>query len=246
MNLSAIIALSINLVILAFGKKIFPALMYHDANQYNEVADPFKRKLFKELNDMEPETVGKKLRILEVGGGAGANFKYYEASAILDVVEPNLNFVSYYHKNAALFKNLDIKPMRQGFGEDLAAAGFEDASIDVVVTTLVLCSVNDQSKCYQEIHRVLRPGGKFLYMEHIVAQHGSMLRTIQKVLMMGGFWQFMFDGCCLDRDTHATIKAFPDWKTVEQEKFYLPSHAKPLCRLLNAPITPHLMGVATK
>lgn len=215
------------------------------AEQYNEVADPFKKKLFKELNAMKPES-GKKLRILEIGGGTGANFKYYEVPAVLDVVEPNPNFESYFDANAAKFKNLDVKPMKQGYGEDLAAAGFDEASVDVVVMTLVLCSVNDQNKCYQEIHRVLRPGGKFLYLEHIIADQGSKLRTIQQVLMMEGFWQFMFDGCCLDRDTFATMKAFPGWSKVEQEKFYLPAPAKPFFKLVSGAIRPHVMGVAFK
>jgi len=241
----SIITLSIHLVFLAFGKKIFPAFMDPIVVQYNEVAEPFKRKLFKELNEMKPES-GKKLRILEIGGGTGANFKYYQVPAILDVVEPNPNFESYYDKNSSEYKNLDIKPMTQGYGEDLASAGFEDGSIDVVVMTLVLCSVNDQNKCYQEIHRVLRPGGKFLYLEHIIAEEGFMLRNIQQVLMMEGFWQFMFDGCCLDRDTFATVKQFSGWSKVEQERFYLPTPTKPFFKLVSQAIRPHVMGVASK
>jgi len=240
---SAIMTLSIHLIFLQFGKKIFPAFLGSVVEQYNEVADPFKKKLFKEINSMKPEA-GQKVRILEIGGGTGANFKYYEVPAVLDVVDPNPNFASYW--NANKYKNLDIKPMKQGYGEDLAAAGFQDDSIDVVVMTLVLCSVNDQNKCYEEIHRVLKPGGKFLYLEHIIADEGSMLRTVQQLLMKEGFWQFMFDGCCLDRDTFATVKAFQGWSKVEQEKFYLPEPAKPFFKVISQAIKPHVMGVATK
>jgi len=245
LKLTTIVILSLHLIILAFGKKIFPAFMDGMVDDYNEVAEPFKRKLFKELNEMKPDE-GKKLRILEIGGGTGANFKYYEVPAIVDVVEPNPNFVQYYDKNRAKYKNLEIQPMKQGYGEDLSAAGIEDESIDVVVMTLVLCSVDSQIKCFQEIHRVLKPGGKFLYLEHIIAEEGTTRRTIQKILMKEGFWQFMFDGCCLDRDTPAAIKAFPKWSKVEQEKFDFPTPSKPFFKLISGAIKPHVYGVAFK
>merc|ERR1712192_246304 len=57
-----------------------------------------------------------------------------------------------------------------GVGEDLAAAGIADSSVDAVVMTLVLCTVDDQIKTLSEVKRVLKPGGKFYYMEHIIAQ----------------------------------------------------------------------------
>ena len=91
--------------------------------------------------------------------------------------------------------------LRQGYGEDLAAAGIEDNSVDAVIMTLVLCSVNDQIKCIKEIQRVLKPGGKFFYMEHIIADEGNKLRFVQTAFMQGGFWPCLFDGCCTDRDT---------------------------------------------
>ena len=59
-------------------------------------------------------------------------------------VEPNRNFESYFNENRAKFPKLEISEIKEGYGEDLAAAGIEDNSVDAVVVTLVLCSVEDQ------------------------------------------------------------------------------------------------------
>ena len=85
---------------------------------------------------------------MEVGAGPGANFAFYKRPASIQCVEPNLNFESYYDANRAKWgSSLDIKKIKQGFGEDLAQAGIRDESVDAVVMTLVLCSVEDQQKC---------------------------------------------------------------------------------------------------
>ena len=86
--------------------------------------------------------------------------------------------------------------MKIGYGEELP---IEDNSMDAVVMTLVLCSVTDQQKCLKEIKRVLKPGGKFFYMEHIVDDQDAGLKLFQEVFTTIGFWQWAFAGCCIDR-----------------------------------------------
>jgi SAM-dependent methyltransferase len=118
----------------------------------------------------------------------------------VQVVEPNPHFVPFFERNRAQFPQLDIRPLAQGVGEDLAAAGVLDSSVDVVVMTLVLCTVDDQAKSVPsctpatsmpprtlaEVRRVLKPGGKMIYMEHIIAGEGRVLRAVQHLLMLGG------------------------------------------------------------
>jgi len=121
-------------------------------------------------------------------------------------VEPNPHFVPFFDLNRAKFPKLDIQDMKQvpiisilgmthpartpiapqGVGEDLTSAGVADNSIDVVVMTLVLCTVEDQTKTLLEVQRVLKPGGKMFYMEHIIAPQGTALRYLQQFLMLGG------------------------------------------------------------
>ena len=189
----AIFLLIVNLTVTKLGKKFFAGFCTSFAEDYNKVADPFKLELFKDLNEMKP---GEKISVLEIGAGPGANFKYYNRDMAIQIVEPNQCFEAVFNSNKAKYPKLDIGDMKVGYCEDLP---IQDSSIDAVVITLVLCSVQDQAKCFREIKRVLKPGGKFFYMEHIVDDTDSTLRLVQQILTTIGFWQWAFAGCCLDR-----------------------------------------------
>ncbi|KAI9111502.1 hypothetical protein K1719_017192 [Acacia pycnantha] len=78
----------------------------------------------------------------------------------------------------------------------------DDASVDAVVGTLVLCSVNDVSLTLQEMKRVLRPGGMYVFVEHVGVKEGT-LRFIQKIL--DPLQQTLADRCHLCRDTGSDI-----------------------------------------
>ena len=195
LNLS-ILLLLVNMIVNKFHGKIFSILCSNMLEDYNNCSKPFKMELFKELNDMKP---GEKISVLEIGAGPGANFKYYNRDMTIQSVEPNQHFASAFVANREKYPNLEVKDLKIGYGEDLAAAGIDSNSVDAVVVTLVLCSVQDQAKCFSEIKRVLKPGGKFFYMEHILDDANSQLRMVQQILTTIGFWQWGFAGCCLDR-----------------------------------------------
>ena len=75
-----------------------------------------------------------------------------------------------------------------------------DSSFDAVVITLVLCSVQSVAKTLSEVKRVLKPGGSYYFVEHVISPNSdSTLRTIQNALSNIGFWPFFFDGCYLNR-----------------------------------------------
>eukprot|EP00092_Neocalanus_flemingeri_P003012 GFUD01003221.1.p1 GENE.GFUD01003221.1~~GFUD01003221.1.p1 ORF type:complete len:259 (-),score=78.26 GFUD01003221.1:187-963(-) len=240
----AIVFLLVNVIITNFGKRIFAGFCSNFASKYNDVSNSLKIELFKDLNDMKK---GEKISILEIGAGPGTNFKYFDREALVQTVEPNLHFAKYFDENRSKFPKLDIKDIKEGFGEDLSAAGIADESVDAVVMTLVLCSVQDQLKCLEEIKRVLKPGGKFFYMEHIIGDEGSTIRTVHKLLMIGGFWPFMADGCCTDRATDKVMETAGFGK-LEQKKYDLPisEDAAIPFKICGGIVKPHLMGVATK
>ncbi|KYO27208.1 transmembrane protease serine 12 [Alligator mississippiensis] len=88
-----------------------------------------------------------------------------------------------------------------------------DGSMDVVVCTLVLCSVQNVEDVLKEVKRVLRPGGAFYFLEHVAADHSSWSYFWQQVLYPT--WKLVFNGCCLTREP---------WKEIEKAKF-----SEPIC-----------------
>jgi SAM-dependent methyltransferase len=81
---------------------------------------------------------------------------------------------------------------------------FADASFDTVVSTLVLCTVSDPRRAVAEVARVLRPGGRLLFLEHVRADQGWR-RSLQQ--RSARPWAGFADGCRCDRETLATIEA---------------------------------------
>uniref|UniRef100_A0A6I8N710 Thiol methyltransferase 1A n=1 Tax=Ornithorhynchus anatinus TaxID=9258 RepID=A0A6I8N710_ORNAN len=118
-------------------------------------------------------------------------------------------------------------------GERMAQV--DDASMDVVVCTLVLCSVRSQEDILREVFRVLRPGGAFYFLEHVAAEPNTWTAFWQQVL--APTWQLIFDGCDLTRET---------WKPLERAGF-----SRLQLQRMQAPLSwkivrPHIMGFAVK
>ncbi|XP_020979401.1 methyltransferase-like protein 7A isoform X4 [Arachis ipaensis] len=113
---------------------------------------------------------GKALKILEVGIGTGPNLSYYANDSDVHVVgiDPNPKMEKYARSSARLagllLSNFEFF---QAVGE---AIPLSDASVDAVVGTLVLCSVKDVDLALKEVKRVLRPGGKYVFVEHVAAK----------------------------------------------------------------------------
>ncbi|XP_010551633.2 PREDICTED: methyltransferase-like protein 7A [Tarenaya hassleriana] len=156
-----------------------------------EVAS-YKMKLFDKL-------VEKAEKVLEIGIGTGPNLKYYAGNKNVSVygVDPNPMMEKYARESAA---EAGLEPEKFRFihavGESIP---LDDASVDAVIGTLVLCSVSDVAQTLSEIKRVLRPGGAYLFMEHVAAEDGSILRFVQNLL--DPLQQVVIDGCHLTRRT---------------------------------------------
>ena len=84
---------------------------------------------------------------------------------------------------------------------------FEDARFDTAVVTLVLCTVDDPARALSEIARVLRPGGRLLFLEHVRAPAGPRLARWQDRLERP--WGWVAGGCHPNRDTVAALRASP-------------------------------------
>jgi SAM-dependent methyltransferase len=139
-------------------------------------------------------------RTLEIGGGTGLNLAHYPAGLPeLIVAEPA----------AAMRRRLERRAARAGDHIHVIDAPAErlplaDASVDTVVSTLVLCTVEDPAEALSEIVRVLRPGGRLLFIEH-VRSHSRVLAWWQDRL--AGPWRRFADGCRCNRPTTSLMAA---------------------------------------
>src|SRR5262249_39359134 len=94
---------------------------------------------------------------------------------------------------------------------------FEDSSFDTVVTTLTLCSVGEVSAALAELHRVLRPDGRFLFLEHGLSRNAAVARWQNR---LNSIQNFVACGCNLNRDVPALI-ANADFRIDKLDRFVL-------------------------
>lgn len=142
--------------------------------------------------------------VLELGAGTGLNLDHYtEAVSRLVLTEPDR------HMRAKLEARIAETRPAPG-GVEVVDAGaerlpFPDDSFDAVVSTFVLCSVPDHRVALTEVRRVLRPGGRLVYLEHVAAdQRPKRLRWQRRVEPL---WRRVFGGCHLTRRTLDDIAA---------------------------------------
>ena len=141
-------------------------------------------------------------RTIDVGAGTGANIGLFpESVSELVLAEPDPH----------MLRQLRAKVGERGAAADVVdapAAGlpFEDSSFDTVVFTLVLCTVPDPAAALAEAARVLRPGGRMLFLEHVRSEDAGVARWQDRLERP---WRILGDGCHPNRDTVAAIEASP-------------------------------------
>ncbi len=137
--------------------------------------------------------------VVELGPGTGANMRYYAPGTKVIGIEPNPGMHDRLRARADEHGvDLEIRTLR---GEMIDV---DDETADGVVATLVLCGVDDPSQVVSEIQRVLKPGGTFFFLEHVVAPDGTGTRAAQRILKQPHRW--LFNGCVVDRDTGSLLE----------------------------------------
>jgi ubiquinone/menaquinone biosynthesis C-methylase UbiE len=136
-------------------------------------------------------------RVLEIGGGTGANLRYYDGLDSLVVTDPEPAMLRRLRDRAR--EQATQAEVVQAPAEDLP---FQDASFDTVVSTLVLCGV-DQERSLGEVRRVLRPGGRLLFLEHVRSDDPALARFQDRMNRLNRF----LVGCECNRQTVTAIEA---------------------------------------
>lgn len=156
---------------------------------------------------------GVQEEVLEIGFGTGLNLPHYNQHVRkITTVDPN----SGMHRLAQRrVKESQIQvDFHQISGENLP---FPDHSFDCVVSTFTLCSIPNVNQAISEVFRVLKPGGKFLFLEHGISPESGVQRWQQRLNRLE---MWLADGCRLDRNMRELIAAQP-FSQVESEQFYL-------------------------
>ena len=149
-----------------------------------------KRKA-KAFADLSPNVV-------EIGSGAGANLRYLPSGARLIAIEPN-PYMHTWLRRAARRRGVELE-IRSMVGERI---DLPDASAESVISSLVLCTVSDPAAVLAEIRRILRPGGRFSFAEHVAAKPRTPTRWSQRIVRRP--WAWIFEGCSCERDLASLI-----------------------------------------
>lgn len=179
-----------------------------------------KRKLLED----HPQT------LVEIGVAYGANFRYLRPGTKVIAIEPKRSFNELLKRRA---KRYGIEVEIHNYGAE--NMNIKSESVEMVIGSLVLCTVKTPVKVLFEIRRILKEDGKFIFLEHVKADRHSWICKVQHFTKKP--WKWFFDGCNVTRQTGRIIHNAL-FSSVDMEEFE--------SKTVFAPIIPHVCGVAVK
>ncbi len=142
--------------------------------------------------------------VLEIGAGTGANLPFYHWSQISSLTMSDLSGREEHYRRRffGITPKHRMPPLSTAI-IDATRLPFPDNHFDTVVATLVFCSVKCPSCGLEEILRVLAPGGRYLFLEHVRPDQKRLRRVFDAV---NPLWRRIAGGCNLNRDTLARMQ----------------------------------------
>lgn len=152
-----------------------------------------------ELDDLEREFISRvRGRVLEIGAGEGENFGAFDPGVEWVGLEPDAKRRAELSTRAREWRHTS-----EPLDARAESIPLPDHSVDAVVGTYVLCSVGDPAAALAEVRRVLVPGGRVIFVDHVVAPSGTLKRFVQRVATP--ISKRVCHGCHWDRDTERAL-----------------------------------------
>lgn len=190
-----------------YSRRVFPRLVNWSMRQAGFI--PLRQSLLSQASGA----------VLEIGFGTGANLTFYPSHLhSLTAIDPNPGMIPFGRSHPAE----RIIP----FNLALASAEclpFPSASFDTIVSTMTLCSVSHLSMVLRELFRVVKPGGRLLFLEHGQSPDRSVRRWQDSLTPV---WKYLGDGCHLNRPMDQVIQE-QGWNVAALDTFYLPGVPRP-------------------
>ncbi|MBS7526018.1 class I SAM-dependent methyltransferase [Fusibacter paucivorans] len=162
-------------------------------NIYDGMMYPLEKKWLAEKREWLMRYV--KGEVLEIGYGTGSNFKFMNTDAIHHITALDTS------ENDIVRNDLPIHFVTGS----VEALPFENDFFDTVIETLVLCSVNELERSISEIARVLKPGGTFVYMDHVLPNDAGLAKAFKVV---NPLWSKIANGCQLVRTPKSLFERY--------------------------------------
>ena len=161
---------------------------------------------------------GAQGEILEIGIGTGLNLPCYPAHVRkITAIDPNPGMQRRAQRR---IDQAEIAVDKRLLGGE--SLPFDDASFDCVVSTFTLCSIAEVDRALAEFHRVLKPGGRFLLLEHGLSPDPAVQKWQRR---LNGLERWIADNCHLDRDIRQLVARQP-FQSIALEEFYLEQSPK--------------------
>jgi ubiquinone/menaquinone biosynthesis C-methylase UbiE len=236
LQVAIVIAALIGIYAKFFRARVFAYFLNGFATNLKDFLQPCKKKIFAEAFEKlkKPTTT---LKIIEIGVGTGTNFKFYPENSEITISDKTDVFLPYLKESLKSICREDIKIHDFIVNNAEKMNIIEENSMDAVVATFTLCSVDNLSLVFNEIHRVLKPGGVFIFMDHSKDIKDFKMNILQTIIEP--IWSFIFDNCRF-RDIKSEFQKYSKFDNLE-----IYEHAKckgPITFLIN----PIFYGYAQK
>ncbi|XP_016839761.1 methyltransferase-like protein 7A isoform X2 [Nasonia vitripennis] len=230
-----------------FRQSNYKAFLIGFETECAELASSYKKKLFAPLEHMvshdEVLRSLNSIRILEIGVKTGDNIQYYPEGAHFIAVDCNRKLGDYLVNGDRAWQYEHVIFERLIIADGSSLKGIPTGCVDVVVTTRSLCSTKSTLNTLKEIRRILAPGGRYLFFEHLPDEQGSFISRVQMILTRTRIWPALYGGCRLDSNPTKDIENI-GFEEVKLEHVVLQGYVSQPHHLLLS--RHHIVGSATR